>query len=259
MAEPAGRVALVTGGGRGIGRAVALSLAGAGADVAVAARSRGELEETAEQVRAQGRRSLALVCDVTDRSQVDAMVSRVRQELGVPLILVNNAGIAASAKLADTTDEIWDRVMKVNATATFYCSRAVLPGMLEAGWGRMINIASVAGRAGSAYIAAYTASKHAVLGLTRAVAAEVAAKGITVNAICPGYVDTPMTDASVENISSRTGRSAADSRKILEGFSPQGRLMTPEEVAFTALFLCSEAARGINGQGLVIDGGLIQA
>jgi 3-hydroxybutyrate dehydrogenase len=259
MAELTGRVALITGGGRGIGRAIALALAGGGADVAVAARSKNEVDDTAAQVRAAGRRSLALVCDVSDRSQVDAMVAGVRKELGPPLILVNNAGVAASAKLTETTDDMWDQIMKVNATGAFYCSRAALPAMLEAGWGRMINIASVAGRAGSAYIAAYTASKHAVLGLTRAVAAEVAARGITVNAICPGYVDTPMTDFSVATIVSRTGRSAEESRKILERFSPQGRLMTPEEVASMALFLCTEAARGITGQGIVIDGGSVQA
>jgi NAD(P)-dependent dehydrogenase (short-subunit alcohol dehydrogenase family) len=259
MAELTGRVALITGGGRGIGRAIALSLAGAGADVAVAARSRDEVEDTAAQVKAAGRRSLPLVCDVTERSQVEAMVSRVRKELGLPLILVNNAGVAASAKLTETTDDMWDQMMKVNATAAFYCSRAVLPLMLEAGWGRMINVDSIAGRAGAAYIAAYTASKHALLGLTRAVAAEVAAKGITVNAVCPGYVDTGMTDFSVANISARTGRSSEESRRILERFSPQGRLMTPEEVASMALFLCTEAARGINGQGIVIDGGAVQA
>lgn len=259
MDELTGRVALITGGGRGIGRAIALALAGAGADVVVAARSRHEVEDTATQVRAAGRRSLPLVCDVTERSQVEAMVARVRKEMGSPLILVNNAGIAASAKLTDTTDDMWNQMMKVNATAAFYCSRAVLAGMLEAQWGRMINMASIAARAGAPYIAAYTASKHALLGLTRAVAAEVAARGITVNAICPGYVDTGMTDSSVANISARTGRSAEESRKILERFSPQGRLMTVEEVASMALFLCTDAARGINGQGIVIDGGALQA
>jgi NAD(P)-dependent dehydrogenase (short-subunit alcohol dehydrogenase family) len=130
--------------------------------------------------------------------------------------------------------------------------------MLQAKWGRVVNIASVAAKAGGLYIAAYTTSKHALLGLTRAVAAEVAARGITVNAICPGYVDTEMTDASAANISKRTGRSEQDARKILEGFSPQGRLMTVPEVAALTTYLCSEVARGINGQSLVIDGGAVQ-
>jgi NAD(P)-dependent dehydrogenase (short-subunit alcohol dehydrogenase family) len=256
VSELTGRTALVTGGGRGIGRAVALSLATAGADVAVTARSTKELEETAAAIRALGRRAEAITCDVTERPQVDAMVARVRTALGDPLILVNNAGIAGSAKLADTSDEMWDRMLRVNATGAFYCTRAVLPMMLQAKWGRVVNVASVAAKAGGLYIAAYTASKHALLGLTRAVAA---ARGITVNPLCPGDVDTEMTDASAANIVKRTGRTEQDARKILEGFSPQGRLMTAPEVAALATYLCSEVARGINGQSLVIDGGAVQA
>ena len=259
MAELSGRIALVTGGRRGIGRAIALSLASAGADVAVTARSSKELDETAAAIRALGRRAEAIVCDVSERIQVDAMIARVRTALGDPLILVNNAGIAASAKLTDTTDEMWDRMLRVNASGAFYCTRAVLPLMLAAKWGRIVNMASVAARAGAPYIAAYTASKHALLGLTRAVAAEVAGRGITVNAVCPGYVDTEMTDASAANIVKRTGRTDEDARKILEGFSPQGRLMTAPEVAAMTTYLCSEVARGINGQGIVIDGGALQS
>jgi len=257
--ELSGRSALVTGAGRGIGRAIALSLASAGADVAVTARSSKELDETAAAIRALGRRAEAIVCDVSERIQVDAMIARVRTALGDPLILVNNAGIAASAKLTDTTDEMWDRMLRVNASGAFYCTRAVLPLMLAAKWGRIVNMASVAARAGAPYIAAYTASKHALLGLTRAVAAEVAGRGITVNAVCPGYVDTEMTDASAANIVKRTGRTDEDARKILEGFSPQGRLMTTPEVAAMTTYLCSEVARGINGQGIVIDGGALQS
>lgn len=259
MAELTGRVALITGGGRGIGRAVALSLAAAGADVAVAARSAAELDATVAAIHAVGRRGEAIVCDVAERSQVDALVARVKSTLGEPLILVNNAGIAASAKLADTTDEMWDRMLRVNATSAFYCTRAVLPMMLAAKWGRVVNMASIAAKAGAPYIAAYTASKHALLGLTRAVAAEVAGRGVTANAVCPGYVDTEMTDASAANISRRTGRSEQEARKILEGFSPQGRLMTAAEVAALTTYLCSEAARGVNGQGIVLDGGALQS
>ena len=259
MAELTGRIALVTGGGRGIGRSVALSLASAGADVAVTARSSKELEQTAAAIRALGRRAESIVCDVSERTQVDAMVARVKTALGDPLILVNNAGIAASAKLTDTTDEMWDRMLRVNASGAFYCTRAVLPLMLAAKWGRIVNMASVAARAGAPYIAAYTASKHALLGLTRAVAAEVASRGITVNAVCPGYVDTEMTEASTANIVKRTGRTEEDARKILEGFSPQGRLMTAPEVAAMTTYLCSDVARGINGQGIVLDGGALQS
>jgi 3-hydroxybutyrate dehydrogenase len=259
VAELSGRIALVTGGGRGIGRAVALSLAAAGVDVAVAARSAKELEQTVDAIRRTGRRAEPVVCDVGDRSQVEALVAGVRKALGDPLILVNNAGIAASAKLTDTTDEMWDRMLRINATGAFYCTRAVLPLMLQAGWGRVINMASVAAKAGASYIAAYAASKHALLGLTRAVAVEVAGRGITVNAVCPGYVDTEMTDASTATITAKTGRSKDDARKILEGFSPQNRLMTAAEVAALTAFLCSDAARGINGQGIVLDGGAVQS
>lgn len=259
MAELTGRVALVTGGGRGIGREAALALASAGADVAVAARSAPELADTVAAIIATGRRGEAIVCDVTKRAQVEAMIARVKGALGEPLILVNNAGIAGSAKLTDTTDEMWDRMLQVNATGSFYCTRAVLPMMLQAKWGRIVNVASIAAKAGAPYIAAYAASKHALLGLTRAVAAEVATRGITVNAVCPGYVDTGMTDASTANISARTGRSEQDARKILEGFSPQGRLMTTGEVAALITFLCSQSARGITGQGLVLDGGALQS
>jgi NAD(P)-dependent dehydrogenase (short-subunit alcohol dehydrogenase family) len=256
--ELAGRIALVTGGGRGIGRAVALSLASAGADVAITARSSEELEETAAAIRATGRRAQAIVCDVAERPQVDAMVAQVRAALGDPVILVNNAGIAGSAKLTDTTDEMWDRMMRVNATGAFYCTRAVLPLMLATKWGRIVSMASVTARTGAPYIAAYSASKHALLGLTRAVAAEVASRGITANAVCPGYVDTEMTEATTANIVKRTGRTEDDARKILEGFSPQGRLMTAAEVAAMTTYLCSEAARGINGQAIIIDGGALQ-
>jgi len=258
MAELSGRIALVTGGGRGIGREAALALASAGADVAVAARSADELADTVTAIRAAGRRGVAIVCDVAERPQVEAMVTEVKGALGEPSILVNNAGIAGSAKLTDTTDEMWDRMLRVNATGAFYCTRAVLPMMLQAKWGRIVNVASIAAKSGAPYIAAYAASKHALLGLTRAVAAEVATRGITVNAVCPGYVDTGMTDASTANISARTGRSERDARKILEGFSPQGRLMTTREVAALVTFLCSQTARGITGQGIVLDGGALQ-
>ena len=255
----AGRVALVTGGGRGIGRAVALALAGAGADVAVSGRTEASLGEVAQAIRGLGRRALAIPCDVRVRLDVDAMVARVTAELGPPLILVNNAGIATSAKVTEISDEAWADTMATNATGAFYCTRAALPFMLQAGWGRMINMASIASRAGAPYIAAYAASKHALLGLTRAVAAEVAGRGVTVNAICPGYVDSDMTTANVARLQARTGRPAAELRRFMERTSPQGRLMSVEEVAATALFLCGEEARGISGQGIVLDGGGVQA
>jgi len=259
VSELTGRVALVTGGGRGIGRAIAESLAQAGADVAISGRNADVLDETVATIRALGRRAAAVVCDVGESSQVTTMITRVKTDLGDPLILVNNAGIASSAKLSETTDDMWEAMLRVNATGAFYCMRALVPMMVNANWGRVINVASIAARTGAAYITAYAASKHALLGLTRAVAAEVAARGVTVNAVCPGYVNTEMSDRSAAFISVRTGRDETTARKILEGFSPQKRLMTAEEVASLATYLCSEAARGINGQGIVLDGGALQA
>jgi len=243
------KLALVTGGGRGIGRAIALLFAQHGARVAVAARTREQVERVAEEI---GRQALALVCDVSNSESVADMFADLK-----PDILVNNAGVAESAPFVNTSDELWQRHLEINLTGTFYCTRAALPAMLERGWGRIINIASVAAKAGAPYIAAYAASKHGVLGLTRSVALEVATSGVTVNAICPGYVDTDMVERGVERITKRTGRSAEDALDTLKRMNPQNRLVTADEVAAMALLLASEDGRGINGQGINIDGGSV--
>ena len=174
-----------------------------------------------------------------------------------PDILVNNAGVAASAPLTRTTDEMWNRIIGVNLTGTFNCTRAALPHMLERGWGRVINIASIAGKTGAPYIAAYTASKHGVVGFTRAVATEVATKGITVNAICPGYVDTNMVRTAVDTITQKTGMDSEAALDTLKRMNPQQRLVTPDEVAGVAMLLVSDDGRGINGQAINIDGGAV--
>jgi NAD(P)-dependent dehydrogenase (short-subunit alcohol dehydrogenase family) len=171
--------------------------------------------------------------------------------------MVNNAGIAESAPITKTDDALWQRHLAINLSGTFYCMRAALPSMLEQGWGRVINIASIAGKTGAPYIAAYSASKHGVLGLTRSIALEVGGKGITVNAICPGYVDTEMTTRGIENITAKTGRPADEALKAIKQMSPQNRLVTSEEVAALALLLASEDGRGINGQAINIDGGTV--
>ncbi|MBI4280177.1 MAG: SDR family oxidoreductase [Armatimonadetes bacterium] len=256
-AELGGKVAVVTGGGRGTGRACALALAQAGADVAILARTRAELEETAAGVRALSRRALTVPCDVAESAQVTRAVTRVREELGPTLILVAAAGIARSAKFTDISDEEWDDHLRINASGAFYAARAAVPDMVTAGWGRVVMIASISARVPALYTAAYTASKHALLGLTRALALEYARKGITANAICPGWLDTAMTAQSIANIAAKTKRTPDEARRVLEEMSPQRRLFTPEEVADLTVYLCSEAARAINGQGIVLDGGSV--
>jgi 3-hydroxybutyrate dehydrogenase len=252
------RRALVTGGGRGIGRASALALARAGADVAVAARTRAEVETVAEEARALGVRAVALTADVGRSEDVSAVFRGASERLeGGIDILVNGAGIAPTAPLVKTPDDLWHAVLAVNLSGVFYATRAALPGMVERGFGRIVNIASIAGKSGMPYVAAYTASKHGVLGLTKVAALEVAAKGVTVNAVCPGYVDTPMTDAGIASIVAKTGQKPEDIRRRLEEMSPQKRMVTAEEVAALVLFLCGDDARGITGQAMNIDGGTL--
>ncbi len=258
IGELAGRTAVVTGGGRGIGESVARGLARAGAAVVVAARTEEEIETVAAELSALEHRAAAVVCDVTDPVSVERLAEEAAgleaDNRGID-ILVNNAGIAHSAPLTRTDLGDWNRLLAVNATGTFLCTRAFLPGMVERGWGRVVNVASVAGLAGARYIAAYAASKHAVIGLTRSAAAEVAERGVTVNAVCPGYVDTPMTADSLRRISEKTGRSEAEALDAILSRTPQRRLIQPDEVAYAVISLCAEAARGINGQSIVIDGG----
>lgn len=253
------KVALITGGGRGIGREIALAFASQGARVAVAARTLEQVNQVEQEIaKLNNSNALALVCDVSDRSGVEQMFVDVRQHFEHDVdILVNNAGIAESAALANTTDELWQRHLSINLSGTFYCTRAALPAMLNNGWGRIINIASIAGKTGAPYIAAYAASKHGVMGLTRSLAVEVGASGVTVNAICPGYVDTEMVSRGIDRITTRTGRTADEALESLKKMSPQNRLVTAPEVAALALLLASDEGRGINGQGLNIDGGTV--
>jgi NAD(P)-dependent dehydrogenase (short-subunit alcohol dehydrogenase family) len=227
------RVVVVTGGTRGIGRAIVERFAEAG-----------------EQVIALGRRE----CDVTDEAAVAETFGRI----GRVDVLVNNAGISSSAPLARTTLDDWGAQHAVNATGAFLCTRAALPGMLEHGSGRIVTVASTAGRAGARYTAAYTASKHAAVGLMRAVAAEVAGTGVTANAVCPAFVRTDMTQGSVERIVAATGRDEASAEAALAAATPLGRLLEPREVAFAVGFFAAAEAGAINGQTLILDGGGIQ-
>ncbi len=251
----AGRRAVVTGAGRGMGRAIALALAEAGADVAVTARTTADLELLAADIQAMGRHSLYITCDVTDPEQVRDMAASAISGLGGVDILVNNAGSAGSHKFVGHPDELWHRMLLLNLTSVYYVTKAFVPTLIERRWGRIINIASIAARVGDRYIAAYTASKHGVLGLTRSLAAELVQHNITVNAICPGYVDTPMTQQSISNIATRTGMSEEQARETLEKLSPQRRLIEPEEVAALVVYLAGDVAKGITGQAINVDGG----
>jgi NAD(P)-dependent dehydrogenase (short-subunit alcohol dehydrogenase family) len=251
-----GRRAVVTGAGRGIGRDIAQALALAGADVAALARSAAEIERVAGEARSHGVSAVAIPCDVADPAAVKAAIARANDSLGGVDILVNGAGIAPTAPFAKTSDAMFRSVLETNAFGCFYAMREVAPAMVERGFGRIVNVASVAGRKGAAYIAAYSASKHAVLGLTRSAAVEYATSGVTVNAICPGFVETPMLETAVAAVSERTRRTAAEVRAYMAQSSPQNRIFTTAEVSALALFLCSDEARGITGQALGIDGGM---
>ena len=247
-----GRRALVTGGGRGIGRAVALALAREGADVAVTSRTVEQIGRVAGEVRAAGRRAIALSADVTRLDDVRNMAAAAERELGPIDILVNCAGAAQSAPLLRTGLDLWESMLAANLTSVYLCTAALVPGMVERGWGRVINVASSAGLAGYAYVSAYCAAKHGVVGFTRAVALEMASKGVTVNALCPGYVDTEMTRQSAESISAKTGVSREEALASLARFNPSGRLIEPDEVAAAALRLASGEAASLNGQAVSI-------
>ncbi len=241
-----GQVALVTGGGRGIGRAIAAALTQAGAAVTVLGRDAAVLRDTMAAGDAAG----MIVADVTDTDALIAACGSAPWD-----ILVNNAGAAETAPIGRMDRALWDRAMALNLTPVFEACRAVLPGMIERKAGRIVSVASTAGLTGYAYVAAYCAAKHGVVGLTRALAIEVARTGVTVNAVCPGYTDTDLVTRSVASVSAKTGRDPADIRASFARGNPQGRLVQPQEVADAVLFLCGPAAGAMTGQAIAVAGG----
>ncbi len=250
----AGRHALVTGAGRGIGAAIARSLAAQGAKITLNGRNAAALEAIAATLSSDTHTAIA---DVTDPAALERAFAEAATALGPVDILVNNAGIAASAPFRKMDAEHWHRIVSVNLTGVFHCTKAVAPGMLDRAWGRIVNIASVAGLRGYAYTAAYCAAKHGVVGMTRALAMEMAKSGVTVNAVCPGYTDTDMVGQALETIRSKTGRSEDEALAELTKFNPQGRLTRPDEVANAVCWLCDPASDGITGQAIAIAGGEI--
>jgi 3-hydroxybutyrate dehydrogenase len=257
MKELADRVALVTGAGRGIGRAIALAYAEAGAKLALAARTASELDDVVGTIRAAQGTALAFPADLADRAVPRRLVDEVQRALGPVEILVNNAGVGSSSNprpVVEFDDDFWDRSLAVNLTAPYLLSKAVLPGMLARRWGRIITIASVNGKIGSLHGAAYAASKHGVLGLTRTLALEVASQGITAHAICPGPVRTVMNQRRLEYDARRRGVSVAD---LEAGLTPIGRRLEPDEIAPLAVYLASTAAAALTGQAINIDGGTL--
>ena len=251
-----GHHALVTGASRGIGAAIARTLAGLGADLTLIGRNIAPLEDVAGSLaREFSVQTVAAAADVSDADAVASAFAAAKDGIGPPDILVNNAGIAKSAPFLRTEAELWQEIIGVNLTGVYLCSRAALPDMNEAGFGRIVTVASTASLKGYAYVTAYTAAKHGVIGLTRALALETARSGVTVNAVCPGYTDTDIVRDSIANIVAKTGRSEEDALAALVAHNPQGRLVEPGEVAEAVAWLCLPSSAAITGQAIVVAGG----
>ena len=252
----AGKHAVVTGGGRGIGAAVAAALAEHGATLTLMGRDQARLDAQAYALAPRSEVH-AVTVDVADADSVAGAFSRAEAGAGPVHILINNAGVAASAPFGRTDLAVWTRMLEVNLTGTYLCCRQVVPGMLERGFGRVVNVASTAGLTGYAYVTAYCAAKHGVVGLTRALALETARSNVTVNAVCPGYTDTDMVGEAVANIVRKTGKTDSEARAALVSRNPQQRLVRPEEVANAVAWLCLPGAEAITGQAIAVAGGEI--
>jgi NAD(P)-dependent dehydrogenase (short-subunit alcohol dehydrogenase family) len=255
MTGPQERIVLVTGGSGGLGRAMAAAFLRQGSRVAITARSEAKLKAAAEEIGGAGGEVLALPCDIADKKQLEELARAIRARWGAVQILINNAGVARAAAFLETTEIMWDEILRTNLTGAFYCCQVFLPGMIEAKWGRIINIGSTTSKVGYSHVAAYVSSKHGLVGLTRALALETARLGITVNAICPGYLDDELTRANAQRMAEKTGKSVEQILASFASTAPQKRLIDPEEVAGLALLLASEQLGGMTGQAVSVDGG----
>ena len=251
------KIVLVTGGARGLGRALAGAFARAGSRVVIASRSAENLRATTRELSGADRRVLAWPCDVSDSKQVEVLGSAIREEWGAVQILINNAGVARAMSFLEMPDSLWHETLQTNLTGVYNCCKVFLPEMLASGWGRIINIASTTGKVGYSHVTAYSASKHGVLGLTRSLALETARQNITVNAICPGYLDTELTRENARRMAETTGKTVDAILALFAKTAPQNRLIDPEEVASLAVFLAGEKCAGITGQAINVDGGAV--
>jgi NAD(P)-dependent dehydrogenase (short-subunit alcohol dehydrogenase family) len=253
------KVVLITGGSGGLGRALAQAFLREGCRVVITSRNQERSNLAAKKINPNGGQLLALTCDITERRQVASLEQKIKAQWGAVQILVNNAGLAQAGSFLEMPDRLWDETIKTNLTGAYNSCKVFLPAMIESSWGRIINIASTMAKLAYSHVSAYTASKHGILGLTRALALETATAGITVNAICPGYLDNERTRANAERMAERTGKTVADVLDLFAKSSPQKRLIAPEEVAGLALFLASEKASGMTGQAINVDGGAVMA
>lgn len=259
MSEPQNKIVLITGGSGGLGCALASAFVQAGNRVVLTARNREKLKRAAETITDAPDRILAASCDVTVGEQVAALREQIRARWGAVQILINNAGIARAVSFLDMTDAQWEEILRTNLTGTYHCCKVFLPDMSAAKWGRIINIGSTTSKVAYSHVAAYTTSKHGLLGLTRSLALETARQGITVNAICPGYLDNELTHDNARRMAQKTGKSEAQILATFAASTPQNRLIEPVEVASLALLIASEKMGGMTGQAINVDGGAVMA
>jgi NAD(P)-dependent dehydrogenase (short-subunit alcohol dehydrogenase family) len=259
MTDLRNKIVLITGGSGGLGRALAEAFAKPACRVVITARDPAKLKAAAEQMARNGAQVLALPCDIRRRDQVQRLEKKIAMSWGAVQILVNNAGIARAVSLADMPDDLWDETLETNLTGAYNCCKVFLPAMLQAQWGRIINIASTAAKVGYSHVTAYSASKHGLLGFTRSLALETARLGVTVNAICPGYLDDERTHENARVMAEKTGKKVGDILKLFAASAPQNRLIAPEEIASLALLMASERLNGMTGQAVNVDGGAVMA